>query len=309
MEQILKNIGQAEKVLIDDRLVIISKGCTYESLKNKLIKNNDRLKQRFGEGFFIAIGHNVTNWEDICYSYECAKLLSSYEFLYKDYEAVCIDIFLNDKEEQDIDYLNRICGFIEIGDIEEISEIVEALKEYYRSKLMRESEIKVQITHNMVMLNNILEQRYSDKKGDFPDFKKVAEEIKNADSLSGLMDMMNRYCSGISECIGTSSAENVVKRMVAYMEKHYDQDLKLEGIAKIFNYNSAYLGKIFKKEMKESFNNVLDFIRIENAKRLLLQSDLKVYQISEMVGYSNIDYFYLKFKKHVGFSPKEFKKQ
>lgn len=109
--------------------------------------------------------------------------------------------------------------------------------------------------------------------------------------------------------IALSGTDNVIKRLNAYLEKNYNKDIKLETLAKIFNYNSAYLGKIFKKEMGESFNNVLDKIRIENAKRLLLETDLKVYQVSERVGYSNIDYFYAKFKRYVGISPKEFKRQ
>ncbi len=92
------------------------------------------------------------------------------------------------------------------------------------------------------------------------------------------------------------------------MEKNYDKDLKLETIARNFNYNSAYLGKLFRKEMGESFNNSLDIIRITNARRLLQETNLKVYQISEKVGYGSIDYFYIKFKKYVGISPKEYRK-
>ena len=92
------------------------------------------------------------------------------------------------------------------------------------------------------------------------------------------------------------------------MEKNYDKDIKLENIAKTFNYNSAYLGKLFRKEIGENFNNSLDRIRIDNAKRLLQETDLKVYQISERVGYGSIDYFYMKFKKYVGISPKEYRK-
>ncbi len=92
------------------------------------------------------------------------------------------------------------------------------------------------------------------------------------------------------------------------MEKNYHKDLKLENIAKNFNYNSAYLGKLFRKEMGETFNNSLDRIRITNAQKLLEETDLKVYQISEQVGYSSIDYFYMKFKKYVGISPKEYRK-
>ncbi|MBQ2553105.1 MAG: helix-turn-helix domain-containing protein, partial [Treponema sp.] len=46
---------------------------------------------------------------------------------------------------------------------------------------------------------------------------------------------------------------------------------------------------------------------IEEAKKLLLSSPLKIYEISKLVGYSNTDYFYLKFKKHTNMTPKEFK--
>ena len=97
--------------------------------------------------------------------------------------------------------------------------------------------------------------------------------------------------------------------MYYYMERNYEKDLKLETFARMFNYNSNYLGKVFRKEIGDSFNNILDSIRISNAKQLLAETDLKVYQISERVGYSNIDYFYLKFKKYVGMSPKEYKRQ
>ena len=117
------------------------------------------------------------------------------------------------------------------------------------------------------------------------------------------------YCKDISEIVGNSGIDNVVMRMHAYMEKNYDKDLKLESIAKLLNYNSAYLGKIYKKQMGKSFNTTLETIRIENAKQLLSTTDMKVYQVSERIGYSNIDYFFSKFKNYVGITPKEFKKQ
>ena len=93
------------------------------------------------------------------------------------------------------------------------------------------------------------------------------------------------------------------------MEKNYGQEMKLESFAKMFNYNANYLGKVFRKEIGDSFNNILDSIRITNAKRLLEETDLKVYQISEQVGYKNVDYFYLKFNKYVGISPREYQKE
>jgi two-component system response regulator YesN len=57
--------------------------------------------------------------------------------------------------------------------------------------------------------------------------------------------------------------------------------MKLESFARMFNYNANYPDKIFRKEIGGSFNNILDSIRIANAKRLLEETDLKVYQFSE----------------------------
>jgi two-component system response regulator YesN len=98
-----------------------------------------------------------------------------------------------------------------------------------------------------------------------------------------------------------------MKRILNYIHKNYNKELKLELLAEIFNYNSAYLGKMFKNYTGESFNVYLDKVRIYKAKEMLLNNDLKVYQVSEKVGFSNIDYFYSKFKKYVGTSPKEFR--
>jgi two-component system, response regulator YesN len=306
-DMILKDLAHVDKLIVEDKLVLICKGRPYQELLSVLIKNNERVKRLHGEGFFIAMGHNVTNWEDLSFSYECAKLLLEYEFLYSDSEAVSIDILNQIGLTSTGNFMERLCSLIEVGDIDAIHQTISDLKNSYKNELMKEAEVKVLVIHNMVLLHNILEKRYENKKNEFPDFELFIEGIKYVETLEGLMEMVEDYCVKSSKCIGASTTDVVVKRMLAYMEKNYDQDLKLESIAKIFNYNSAYLGKVFRKETGESFNNVLDHIRIENAKQLLLETELKVYQVSEQVGYSNIDYFYSKFKKYVGISPKEFK--
>jgi two-component system response regulator YesN len=52
----------------------------------------------------------------------------------------------------------------------------------------------------------------------------------------------------------------------------------------------------------------VDHIRIEKSKELLQHEDLKVYNVAERVGYRNVDYFHIKFKKYVGQSPAEYRK-
>ena len=99
-----------------------------------------------------------------------------------------------------------------------------------------------------------------------------------------------------------------MEKMIQFINNNYKDDLKLETLGRVFNYNSSYLGKTFKTYTGEKFTSYLDKVRIEKAKEFLANSDLKVYEVSREVGFNNIDYFSSKFRKYVGVSPKEFKK-
>jgi two-component system, response regulator YesN len=108
--------------------------------------------------------------------------------------------------------------------------------------------------------------------------------------------------------VGNSPNDLIWDDIINYIEHNFQDNIKLEIIAPLFGYNSSYFGKIFNKKMGMCFNAYLDYIRIEHSKKLLLQNNLKVYEVAEQVGYKNVDYFHKKFKKHVGESPAEFRK-
>ncbi len=310
IECLLHSMERTERVPIeDDKWALIGKGYESAEFEKKLISANEKLNILLGTSFFITIGHNVTNWEDLHFSYESACLLLDYRFLYGDSDVVTLRLLEESgKNERNLS-VEQLMQLIELGDVEGLKLLIDDLPLRFRKLLQKEAEIKIRMVRVVTQIQNLILRRYNGKDAEFPDIDLLTEQINNADTLGKLQEYLYTYCLGISNVIGASSSDTIIKRMNAYMENNYDKDLKLEAIAKMFNYNSAYLGKIFKREMGESFNNVLDHIRIENAKRLLNDTDLKVYQVSERVGFSNIDYFYAKFKRYVGVSPKEFKKQ
>ena len=86
--------------------------------------------------------------------------------------------------------------------------------------------------------------------------------------------------------------------------------LSLTWIAKeVLFMNENYLGKLFYKETNEKFSQYVMKIRIEKAKKLLESStDYKVYEICELTGFSDPQYFSQAFKKYTGFTPSEYKK-
>jgi len=68
-----------------------------------------------------------------------------------------------------------------------------------------------------------------------------------------------------------------------------------------------YLGQIFKDRTGISISNYLNNLRIKEATRLLIDSTMKIYEISDAIGYSDQNYFSAIFKRYTGVSPREYR--
>lgn len=298
--------GNLDQVLMDNCMVVVNQGMDYKTWAQQLRKQNERIQRKYGKGLSIAVGHNVSLWYDLSHSYEFAKFLIEHEFLFSS-SVLTMDTIEDQQYAAENPSVDYFCMLIEVGDMTGIQECVKIFRQYCIKGMMKELDIKIMVMYNLMQIKNWAEKRYDGGKEIHID--KVIEQLNQVEELDELLELYCHILQDFCIKIGCDGSETVIKRMYYYMEKNYDKDLKLETFAKMFHYNSNYLGKIFRKEIGDSFNNILDSIRITNAKRLLAKTDLKVYQISEQVGYGNIDYFYLKFKKYVGISPKEYKKE
>ncbi|SHH73545.1 response regulator transcription factor [Clostridium grantii] len=92
-----------------------------------------------------------------------------------------------------------------------------------------------------------------------------------------------------------------------YIQDNFaDANLSLGEVASLAGLNERYFSSKFKKECGKSFIEYLQSIRINKAKKLMEGTTMKVYEISEAVGYKNVEHFTRVFKKTVGQSPKAF---
>ena len=95
----------------------------------------------------------------------------------------------------------------------------------------------------------------------------------------------------------------VVSRTVDYVSAHYHEALSLKQIACDCGINTSYLGQVFRKAMGDSFTNYVNGYRIRKAKELLASTNLKVYEVSERVGFTDYHYFLKIYKKVTGSVP------
>lgn len=93
-----------------------------------------------------------------------------------------------------------------------------------------------------------------------------------------------------------------------YVSDHYADDLRVSEISKMCNMSYSYFSRTFNKIMNTSFNEYLNFVRISEAEKLLLTTDLNITEIAMRVGFSTSSYFIKQFKSYKNMSPKKYKK-
>ena len=92
-----------------------------------------------------------------------------------------------------------------------------------------------------------------------------------------------------------------------YVVVHVDEHLTLEKVANSVFLNKSYISHIFKKISGVSFVNFMTDVKIDRAKILLMNSELKIYEIAAIIGYNNPEYFSRVFKNITGITPNEYR--
>jgi two-component system response regulator YesN len=99
----------------------------------------------------------------------------------------------------------------------------------------------------------------------------------------------------------------VIDKAKKYVIEHCRHDIKASQVASWLNITPSYFSFIFKQQIGKGFNEYLTELRIERAKKLLLETNDRVYEISDQVGYKKYKYFVLLFKMKTGLTPTEFR--
>ncbi len=101
----------------------------------------------------------------------------------------------------------------------------------------------------------------------------------------------------------------IITKAKAYIQAHQADDISLGSVAKAVNTSTFYFCKMFKKITGLNFTNYLSRIRIEKAKNLLLNPNLRISEIAFEVGFQSLTHFNRVFKKIIGQSPTQYRNQ
>lgn len=144
--------------------------------------------------------------------------------------------------------------------------------------------------------------------------KKYGYELAIKTHICSIFLWILRYwdSQGLTIDTGTILKENDLKmlqKVLDYLDVNYKLDITAEFISQLCNLSYSYFSRQFKALMGKTFTEYLNYIRVTEAEKLLLSTDLNITQIALETGFSSSSYFIQQFKRFKNVSPKQFKKR
>ena len=105
----------------------------------------------------------------------------------------------------------------------------------------------------------------------------------------------------------TSGRNIVEKEMVSYIQQNFTGKISLKEFGEQFHLSEKYISRYFKEHFHITLSQYITYLRLENAKQLLQDTDLSVTETAMQSGYQNVSYFIRSFKKTYGISPLKYR--
>ncbi|KRF10049.1 hypothetical protein ASG89_00425 [Paenibacillus sp. Soil766] len=278
----------------------------------------EHISQAFGNsGVELGISSSQPNRNDIPAAYKEAGLALTGKFLCADQHVFHYSdsaseekqlLFVTDILKKIMNWNTRIQGSTD----KQIKHFLSGIVEEIRVKGLAVPYIK----QLMVSMVSVLEKELSMVPFFLAEeWDRAKESFLNTVGTAQNLDVIEQnLCNGICEFIEKLYHQNVqakesakLQEVLDYIHEHYPEVVSLDVISEVFRMHPANFSKWFKENKGNTFVDYLTKYRMDQAKQLLEQTDLKLTQIAEAVGFQDARYFGQVFKKQVDLTPGEYR--
>lgn len=287
----------------------------YETIEELLERIYKTLKNVMDISCPIAIGNLVNKSCKLIDSYQHAKqvLLNSNILDETESKVYKQEVLQTNALRNLFVYSSNIELALQAGEIEAFEELIQQIStdytenHYLSLKQLLHFENEYQVISNRwfkhynfpVKGSNDIEKRvnlFFDQIGTFK-LEEYKERIKR--EISIFLKKLKRR--------SLKKNSNIIFDIGKYLQANFDRDVKLQEISDHFYISREYISRKFKQEFNVNISDYLVNIRMEKAKSLLKNSQLKIYEIANIIGYQDDKYFRKVFKKVVGVTPNEYR--
>jgi two-component system response regulator YesN len=256
----------------------------------------------------IGMGAKVSGLERLPNSEKSALLAAEQDFILGHDQLICNEGADGELNYGDMAEFPLFFSYIHQLKIEESISVLQSFEAKCRQHLpMDVVFIKKMFMNTALQLLQLAKQngwiqhdnsKDSDKLNQFNNVQTLAEMIVLMENL------VNNYVihSGDNQTL-------LIRKVFSYINSHYLDNCSIDNVARSVGMNSAYLCVLFKKQTGMTVNQYMTKIKLERAQELLKDPTIKIYEIAQMAGYQDHNYFARIFRKLTGYSPSEYRER
>ncbi|GAA0179935.1 hypothetical protein SH2C18_27200 [Clostridium sediminicola] len=220
------------------------------------------------------------------------------------------ELFSNVSRNNVVNNLYEIMSKIEVAEIEEAIKMFDfAFCKLIEDKVSRNFIarycIEVALNTSELVLGKVESKKLLEK-----DPITYIATLKNIDDMRKYVINILETADSALNRTGNDNISPLIRSVLKYVNKNYkDSNINLNMIAANHNASPSYMSTKFKEQVGVNFIKYLNELRVKKAKRLLKDTSLKVYDISNKVGYEDVRYFSRIFRTYTGYTPTGYQKK
>lgn len=307
---------------VEDKTVVIFSGNFQEELIQEIDdickKIQDSIHEYLQIETTICIGKIVSSVSKLHLSFDGIKSAMEYRFVLDGNQIFHSKDFELEKNAQPIDDIDisSAVGHIVINikannndDIEDdIKNFIQILRDAYFSK----NRTIIYIQNFILSVMKTVETAGINEDKIYEEERKLLNNIYEMKQLKDIETTLIEFCFLVADAM-SSSRDSFIKKQALlaldYIDKNYgNPDINLNSVCNYLAMSTSYFSSIFKNYTGETFIESLTNKRIEKAKNLIANTNMKIYEIAIEVGFSDPHYFSIAFKKSTGRTPTEYGK-
>lgn len=272
------------------------------------------IQRMFNMELSVGIGDKYEQIEEIAYSYKDALTALEYRPLIG-LGKIIVRLDVERKEsllaQKMEDLLKKLEHFIKTSDMNAVVQQLDYIFSVIRHANIALNDFKtalLKITVTIYSVFNEIAETDEEHTIDFHNFHEVFEKENIEEIKSYYIELCKKMMQKVSNNRENDQV-NLVKRATSFIQKNYpNKDLDIQYICENLHISASYFSKLFKIQTKETVVEYITKIRMEKSKELLRTSSMKVFEISQSVGYEDQHYFSYNFRRKTGMTPTEYRK-
>ncbi|MBQ6507018.1 MAG: response regulator [Clostridia bacterium] len=308
--RVLLNVKQA-----DCAVLCLEPGTGSARLRGRLGRLRQAMTERLGREvcFGVSLVHPRT--EELKDAFEEALCAFNYRILYGNTGVICYDRIGSGEVPASPVPAERL---------RELEEAIDAMDEDLCRKALdavfREVERIPGITPEQIRLLSLNILLTGIRRIPFAQFQLneylgrnlfTLEGISRFESIDQLKNWILNILKSMNELMLRESAgeqRDTISEIRDYIRKHFTEDISLKDISERFYINASYFSTLFRKRTGKTYQAYVIELRINMAKKLLPEPGIRIYEICEAVGYSDVNHFNRIFERETGMRPSEYRR-